>query len=212
VLDKSTGKIQVKSAPANAGTEQLDTLGVNEVVMNFTTKRQEVIEIRSSWVKLLFLMFLSIGATALCWMIVTKRITDLQEHDFGYWVVWFGIGFFGLCAMALFWQLMHFGEVVFRIYSEGIWLKDRGDGLTIPWKLVDNVKRSTGKYGQYLVLEMSDENYKILNRGKIQHGLFNVNKILDVRGIPLNTTGTSVSDEQFESWILLYWNNWKEFH
>jgi hypothetical protein len=79
-------------------------------------------------------------------------------------------------------------------------------GTNIPWKLVDNVVRSKDKNRQYTVLEMSDENYRSLNRGPVHLVLYRLNKLLGVKGIWLNVTDSTVSKDQLESWAVGYWN------
>jgi hypothetical protein len=55
-------------------------------------------------------------------------------------------------------------------------------------------------------LEMSDENYRSLNRGPVHLVLYRLNKLLGVKGIWLNVTDSTVSKDQLESWAVGYWN------
>ena len=124
--------------------------------------------------------------------------------------MWVGVAFLALCSVSLLWSLLHAGEVIIRLSSEGVWIKGGRKGTNIPWKLVDNVVRSKDKNRQYTVLEMSDENYRNLNRGPVHLVLYRLNKLLGVKGIWLNVANSTVSKDQLESWVAGYWNDWKE--
>ena len=124
--------------------------------------------------------------------------------------MWVGVAFLALCSVSLLWGLLHAGEVKIRLSSEGVWIKGGRKGTNIPWKLVDNVVRSKDRNRQYTVLEMSEESYRSLNRGQVHLVLYRLNKLLGVKGIWLNVTDSTVSKVQLESWVVGYWNDWKE--
>ena len=110
-------------------------------------------------------LLVCIGSAYLVWLVIDGQIGDLTFDDWRYWLMWVGVAFLALCSVSLLWSLLHAGEVIIRLSSEGVWIKGGRKGTNIPWKLVDNVVRSKDKNRQYTVLEMSDENYRNLNRG-----------------------------------------------
>lgn len=177
--------------------------------MSYITARPESIEIRSNWLRILIWLLVCIGASYLIWLVIIGKIGDLTSDDWRYWLMWVGVAFLFLCAVSLLWSLLHAGEVIIRLSSEGVWIKGGRDGTTIPWKLVDNVVRSKDKNRQYTVLEMSDENYRSLNRGLVHLVLYHLNKLLGVKGIWLNVSVSTVSKDQLESLVAGYWNDWK---
>ena len=152
-------------------------------------------------------LFVLIGGGVVCWYVTNN---GESSGNFIYWVAWLGIFFCAFGSVALIWKLFHAGEVMIRVSSEGVWIKEGRNGTTILWKLIDDVVRPSGQQKQFLVLKMTDENYKRLNRGPIHAALFHLNKLLGIQGIPLNIAGSTVSNEMFESWVLRYWNDWKE--
>ena len=126
---------------------------------------------------------------------------------------WLGVGFFGLGSLVILWSLLNAGAVVLRISTDGIWIKGLRDGTNVPWKLVDNISRSKIKGADFLVLEMSDDDRASLYPGKISLGLRKLNNLLNnlmgVKGLTLNISNTAVSNDDLESWLLSFWNDWK---
>jgi hypothetical protein len=178
--------------------------------MSCITARPEKVEVKSHWLYLLLYLSGLITAGLLCWLVIIGQIEGLRFGDFAYWISWLGILLCAFGSLVLVWNLVNAGEVMISVSSEGVWIKGGKNGTTIPWELVDDVVRPTGKQKQFLVLKMTDENYGKLNRAAIHAALFQINKSLGVHGIALNISGSTVSHEQFESWVVGYWNDWKE--
>jgi hypothetical protein len=178
--------------------------------MSYITARPKQVEIRSHWFRLLLYLFGLVAVGLLCWLSATGRFGEFRGGEYGYWVFWLGFLFCAALSVIVIWNLFHAGEVMIRVSEDGVWIKGRNGGTAIPWGLVDNIYRPGGKQKQFLVLEITDENYRSLNRGAVHTAIFHLNKLLGLKGIPLNIAGATVSHEQFESWVAGYWNDWKE--
>jgi hypothetical protein len=91
--------------------------------MSYITARPASIEIKSNWFRLLMYLFGFIGATILCWFAAVGKIGDLTSADAMYWLVWLGFLFCVFGTVAMLWNLLHAGEVMIRVSSEGVWIK-----------------------------------------------------------------------------------------
>jgi hypothetical protein len=163
-----------------------------------------VVEIRSDWRKLLGLFALGILMTGLAGLIAFGKVGNLQANHFRYLIICLGFGFFGLCTLVIGWRFMQAGEVVLRLSPENIWIKSRGDGVTVPWRIVSSVSRAGIHKQSFLVLNMSDEDYKALKQGAVAGALHRLNKMLNVTGIPIAASGMSISIDQLEALVARY--------
>jgi hypothetical protein len=180
--------------------------------MNQNAPKLGNIEIQNDWFRLLLGSTGSVLFTVGSWLIVSHRIGDISPDDYRYWVVWACVPFFGACSILWIWVLLHTGETVIRITPDAVWLKHWGRGITIPWNMVKGVSRSSEKGGRFLLLAVSQEDYQVLFPGKIEVAMRMINKSLGADGVVLNRSGTTASIDMLESWVLRYWNEWKEQH
>jgi hypothetical protein len=126
--------------------------------MSYITARPKQIEIRSNWFQLMMYLALAAFCGAISWYVAND--TELTSGDFVYWIAWLGVVFCAAIFLTVIWNLLHAGEVMIRVSADGVWIKGGKNGTTFPWELVDDVVRPTGKNKQFLVLQMTDENYR----------------------------------------------------
>ena len=143
-------------------------------------------------------------ATGVAGLIVFHKIGNFSNTSLEYLVSCFGLVFFSMGILAIAWRVLNSGEVMIRLSPNDIWIRSHGEGLTVPWKFITGISR-VGWYRQtFIILNISDENYEMLQRGTVFSGFHKLNKLLNVNGIPVMASGTSVTIDKLESMISEY--------
>lgn len=171
------------------------------------SSRRDTIEIRGDPMKLIGLLILGIIATSLCAMFTLQKIGDQPTTSFSYMIVSFGVPLFGLCTLIFAWRLLRVKEVMLRLSPEGIWIREWGGGLTIPWSSIDEISSLQVKSQKFLMLRVSSEKYAQLQRGYIASSLHKLNKLIVGDGIPLSASGLAVSFGQLDAVVTTYFKS-----
>ena len=162
------------------------------------------VEIRSDRLRLFGLLLGAMLATGFAGLIVFHKVGDFSNTSLAYLASCFAFVFCGMCILAIGWRVLHSGEVMIRLSPDDIWIRSHGEGLTVPWKFITGTSRVSWYRQTFIVLNISDENYETLQRGAVLSSFHKLNQLLNVNGIPVMASGTSVTIDKLESMISEY--------
>lgn len=153
------------------------------------------ITIRQSLAKMLGLIILAIGMTALGFVLAWPSVAGSELGYFGQLMGWIAFVFFGGCTILISWRALTLRGPVVAISPDGV--RDvRVAADTIPWSAIEDIY-TWQTYGQKIViLQIPDAEWDRLKLTSIARRSRSANRALGADGIAISAQGLTIGPDR----------------